>query len=215
MRRASLVTIDREQEVAQLGAAYGAPLRQRYVVEMRPAAFEFWSTKASKRFGEVVLFILRRSGKLILHTKQFYPERAFRVPSGTLLEHEPLLDAVYRETREETGLQVSVERFLAALEFELRCGAHLVLIHSYLFLLREREGHLETHDPSEQIAAFSEVDPSDLATVAERLESLPGDWHDWGALRAIPHRVAAQLLCPRSWPAHQPRRGERPGLGQE
>jgi ADP-ribose pyrophosphatase YjhB (NUDIX family) len=207
--------IDREQEIAQLGAAYGSPLRQRYVVEMSPAAFEFWTSKPSKRFGEVVLFILRRNGKLILHTKQFYPERAFRVPSGTIVEHEPLLDAVYRETEEETGLQVSVERFLAALEFELRCGGHMVLIPSYLFLLREREGHLETHDPSEQIAAFSEVDPSDLSTVAERLETLPGDWHDWGVFRAIPHRVAAQLLRPRSWPAHRPRRGERPGVGQE
>ena len=186
--------MDKQREIAELGAIYGEPSVGRWAREVTETAFRFWADKPQKRFGEVVLFILRTNGRLLLHTKAFYPEGAFRVPTGTLLEGEPLLDAVRRETQEETGLQVCVERFLAALEFEFRWQAQHFLIPSYLFLVRETQGALHCEDEQEQISAFREISPRELDCVAEQLEHLPPDWQDWGWFRGLPHRVAAQLL---------------------
>jgi len=184
----------RQEELAELGASYGAPLLRRCKRDVGEAVFRFWADRSKKRFGEVVLFILRANGRLLLHSKAFYPEQVFRVPSGTLLEGEPLLEAVSRETLEETGLRVDVVRFLAALEFEFRWQGQSLLIPSYSFLLRETQGTLHCEDGQEQICAFREVSTSELEDVAEQLEHLSADWQDWGWFRSIPHRIAAQLL---------------------
>ena len=186
--------MDRQRETAELSAIYGEPVVGHWAREVGEATFRFWTARSQKRFGEVVLFICRASGRLLLHTKAFYPEGAFRVPTGTLLEGEPLLDAVRRETQEETGLQVCVERFLAALEFEFRWQGQRFLIPSYLFLVRETQGALHCEDEQEQISAFREISPRELDSVAEQLEHLPPDWQDWAWFRSLPHRVAAQLL---------------------
>jgi len=184
--------VDRESEIAQLGRQYGVPARQHLVQEIAQSTFEAWNNK--KPLGEVVLFIRRPSGEFLLHTKDFYPQGAFRVPSGTIQAGESLLQAVYREAHEETGLEVRVERFLAVLEFEFRCQGHSIQLPSYLFVLRELSGHLQSQDAFERIAAFSQASLADLATVAENLENLPPAWSDWGRFRGIPHRIAAKLL---------------------
>ena len=106
--------IDREAEIAQLSAQYGAPLRQCCALDMSRANDAWWSTgKARRRDGEVALFIRRRNGNLILHTKDFYPDGVLRVPTGGIKPGEAVIAAVQRETLEETGLEVAVERFLA------------------------------------------------------------------------------------------------------
>jgi ADP-ribose pyrophosphatase YjhB (NUDIX family) len=192
----------RQKELAELGAIYGEPLLRRCTRDVSEATFRFWKAKSKKRFGEVVLFILRANGRLLLHTKAFYPEGVFRLPSGTLLEGERLLDAVRRETREETGLQVRVEHFLAVLEFEFRWQGQSLLIPSYLFLVREVQGTLHCEDGKEQICAFREISPCELIGVAEQLEHMSAEWQDWGWFRSIPHRIAAQLLP--SWVERTP-----------
>ena len=116
------------------------------------------------------------------------------MPSGGIKEDESLLDAVHREAFEETGLQVAIERFLAVVEFEFCCQGLAIPFPSYLFLLREMGGELKAIDADEHIVALSEVTPTDLLSVAQHLENVPPNWHDWGRFRAIPHRLAAELL---------------------
>jgi ADP-ribose pyrophosphatase YjhB (NUDIX family) len=186
--------MDRNVEIRELSALYGQPVSQHQVRDVPEASFRYFAGKLGKRNGEVVLFILRRNGKLLLHYKDFYPPDAFRVPTGTLHERESLLDGVYRETDEETGLKVAIARFLAVVEFEFRWGGQAILISSYLFLLTELQGELHSRDADERIAAFEEVDPGTLLAVAEHLENLPSDWADWGWFRAFPHRLAATVL---------------------
>jgi ADP-ribose pyrophosphatase YjhB (NUDIX family) len=167
-------------------------VRRHLAREVSQSTFESWNNK--KRLGEVVLFIRRPNGKFILHTKDFYPPGTFRVPSGTIQEGEDLLQAAYREVHEETGLDASVERFLAVLEFEFRWQGHSVHILSYLFLLHELQGQLQSQDPLERIASFGEASLADMKTIAKNLQHLPPDWNDWGWFRGIPHRIAAELL---------------------
>lgn len=187
--------VDRESEIVQLSALYGTPVRQRCVLYVSDATIQWWaSEKYRQRAGEVVLFIRLQTGDLLLHTKGFYPAGVFRVPSGGIKTGEGLCDAVRREALEETGLEVAIERFLAVIEIEFRCQELIIPYPSYLFLLRAVGGVLKTMDKDERITAFTTVPMLDLFSVAERLDNLPPDWHDWGQFRALPHRVAAELL---------------------
>jgi len=190
-----LSTVDREREIAELGARYGAPVCQRCALDVSQASHAWWSTdKARRRDGEVVLFILRRNGNLILHTKDFYPGGVMRVPSGGIKQGEAVIAAVHREALEETGLQVSIERFLTFVEFEFHWQGQVIYYPSYSFLLRETAGDLQTLDADERIAALSEVALSELPDVAEKLENVPATWQDWGQFRAIPHRLVASWM---------------------
>jgi ADP-ribose pyrophosphatase YjhB (NUDIX family) len=187
--------IDREAEITQLSAEYGTPRRERCALDVSQASHEWWSTeKVRRRDGEVVLFIQRRNGNLILHTKDFYPGRVLRVPSGGIKRGEAVFSAVHREVLEETSLQVAIERFLALVEFEFHWRGGATRYPSYSFLLREVAGDLRSQDPHERIAAFSEVPFSELPSVARELENVPASWRDWGQFRAIPHRLAAELM---------------------
>ena len=191
-----LVSSDREAEIVQLSTVHGQPVRQRCVLDVSQATYNWWSAVQPRRqHGEVVLFIRRHNGNLILHSKDFYPVGTLRVPSGGIKEDEPLLDAAHREALEETGLQVAVERFLAVVEFEFRCQKFSISFPSYLFLLRELGGELKAMDADEHIVAFAEVAPDNLTSVAQCLENVPQDWCDWGQFRAFPHRLAAELLA--------------------
>ncbi len=153
----------------------------------------YWHKKMAQRRGEVVLVIRRPNGRLILHTKSFYPADTYRLPSGGIRQGENVLDATWREVQEETGLEVELERFLGLLEYELQHRDEKLPFVSYVFLMRERGGHLAPQDESEQITAFREVSIDELAMVAEALRSLPAPWGDWGAFRALAHEFVAGL----------------------
>lgn len=189
------MTPNRQTELETLAAAYGTPVRRSVALDVGENNLSWWSTiKARRRDGEVVLFIRRPSGNLILHSKDFYPAGVFRVPSGGIKRGEPVLDAVCREVREETGLEVAVEQFLAFVEFEFHHAGDVVLYPSYAFLLRESAGELRVMDLQERISAFREAPFTALAAVARDLERVPPDWQTWGEFRALPHRLVAELL---------------------
>jgi 8-oxo-dGTP pyrophosphatase MutT (NUDIX family) len=186
---------DREAEIMELSEQWGMPATRRCVLHVDQATYDWWTKVKPRRRSEVVLLIRRPNGSFILHTKDFYPAGTARVPSGGVKQGEPLLDAAYREATEETGLQVVVERFLAVILFEFYSNKHVIHFRSYLFLLRETGGELKVNDADERISGFGEVSLQELDTVAERLEQLPPEWHDWGRFRSYPHRLALELLA--------------------
>ncbi|MCS7179708.1 MAG: NUDIX domain-containing protein, partial [Anaerolineae bacterium] len=49
------------------------------------------------REGEVVLLLRRADGSLLLHTKTFYPDGVYRLPSGGIRRGEKVLAAAARE----------------------------------------------------------------------------------------------------------------------
>lgn len=153
----------------------------------------YWHEKMTKRRGEVVLVIRRPNGRIILHTKSFYPADTYRLPSGGIRQGERVLDAMWREVQEETGLEIETEHFLGLLEYEFQHRDEKLPFVSYVFLMRERGGHLAPQDKSEEITTFREVSVDELAAVAEALRSLPDPWDDWGAFRALAHDFVADL----------------------
>jgi NAD+ diphosphatase len=187
-----------EQEVAELAASLGKPRRVEALI--RPF---FDPVQRPDRFGEVCMVIRRRSGKVPLAIKTFYPRGAYRLPTGGIHHGEPILDALRRETEEETGLQTATRRFLAWITYRPVSAAEgPALFHTFAFLLDEVGGEFHTSDLEEQIEDWIEIEPAGLADIAERLdriESAPsqdigGDWADWGHFRAIVHRVVHEEM---------------------
>ncbi len=187
-----------EKEIGELAEKYGEP--PRLDVAIRPF---FDPVQNPDRIGEVCMVVRRRNGKVLLSIKTFYPRGAYRLPTGGIHPGERILDALIRETKEETALEVEVRRFLAWITYrDITAPKGPPLFHTFAFLLDEVGGTFKTHDEEEQIEDWIEVEPAALGEVAERLESIRsapssdigGDWADWGRFRAVVHRVVHEAL---------------------
>lgn len=132
-----------------------------------------------------------RAQAVLSHIKTFYPEGAFRLPTGGIHVHEAVMDTLGREIYEETGIghgpdQVVVERFLgratsssmAAWEWSQSrpiiswCGCLV-------------GGVLAPQDETESIGGWQWRPAGELNTVAEILDAVQLSspvWADWGAL---------------------------------
>ena len=100
-------------EIAALSRRFGEPLR----IDATIHDGFFDPIRRPDRAGEVCMVLRRPSGKLLLSIKTFYPRGAYRLPTGGVDHGEPILDALLRETAEETGLGVEVRRFLAQIAY--------------------------------------------------------------------------------------------------
>jgi 8-oxo-dGTP pyrophosphatase MutT (NUDIX family) len=185
-------------EVDELAARFGEPRRVEAVI--RPF---FDPVQRPDRFAEVCMVIRRRNGKVPLSIKTFYPRGAYRLPTGGIHHGEPILDALRRETAEETGLETEIKRFLTWITYRSASAPDgPPLFHTFAFLLDETGGRFHTSDVEEQIEEWIEVEPAALDQVAERLDGIRsapsqdigGDWADWGHFRAIVHRVVREEL---------------------
>ena len=189
-------------ELEKLTLAHGAPRR----VDAQITPF-FDPVQRPDRFGEVCMVIRRRNGKIPLSIKTFYPRGAYRLPTGGIHHGERILDALRRETDEETALEVEVRRFLAWITYrDASVPQGPPLFHTFAFLLDEVGGTFKTRDEEEQIEDWIEVKPSALSDIADRLDHITsapskdigGDWADWGHFRAIVHRAVAEELTDRT-----------------
>ena len=188
-----------QRELADLATRYGAPL----VVDA-PIGDDFDDPiRRRDRYGEVCMVVRRPNGKVLLSIKAFYPRGAYRLPTGGIHMRETVYDALLRETREETGLETAVERFLAQISYRAKAAGSPPLFHTFAFLLRETGGTLGPLDLSEQLEDWREVDVSDLPRVADTLDDLRttsahdigGDWRAWGKFRAVVHRAVYDALA--------------------
>ena len=179
-----------ESEVAAIAARHGQPLRRQVVCEIGEELFVTRFMRASDRRGEVVLAIQRPGGQLLLHRKAHYTAEHFRLPTGGVNLDEPVLEAVLRETAEETGLQVAVARFMAVIEYTLRFDPIRLPFVSYVFHLRETGGQLNLDGG--EVASISECRPDELPAIAATLRSIPGERGYWGRWRAVAHEVVAE-----------------------
>ncbi len=179
-----------ESEISAIAARYGQPLRRRVECEIGEELFVTRFMRAADRRGEVALLIERPDGRLLLHRKAHYAADHFRLPTGGVNLDEPVLAAALRETAEETGLEVAIERFLAVIEYTLHFDAIRLPFVSYVFHLRETGGELSLDGG--EASGFRECWPDELPAVAAALRFIPGERGYWGRWRAVAHEVAAE-----------------------
>jgi ADP-ribose pyrophosphatase YjhB (NUDIX family) len=193
------LSADVRREIAELSQRYGEP---RAVDALIHDGFDD-PIRRRDRYGEVLMAVRRPNDKVLVAIKTFYPRGAYRLPTGGIHHGERILDAVVRETHEETGLETVIRRFLATISYRGRSsGAAVPLFHTFAFLLDEVGGTLGALDTSERIEAWREMSPAELHDQAAVLEQIAtegtagigGSWADWGRFRAVAHRVVADAL---------------------
>ena len=189
------------REIAELARRYGEP---RAIDALIHDGFDD-PIRRRDRYGEVLMAVRRPNGKVLVAIKTFYPRGAYRLPTGGIHHGESIYDALMRETREETGLDTYVRRFLTTIAYRGRTSADPTpIFHTFAFLLDELGGTLGALDTDEQIQDWREMTPGELRAQAAMLDSLTtegtksigGSWADWGRFRAIAHRGVADALEP-------------------
>lgn len=190
-----------EAQIAALSQRYGAPLRSTIELEVTTL---FDPLGKADRYGEVCMVVRRPNGRLISARKTFYPPGAFRLLTGGISHGESILDALRRETVEETGLMALPRRFLAVIAYHAigPQGARLGVFYTFAFLLEEIGGTLRCADPDERLDQFREIAIDELPRIADQLDALDaghdpeihGRWRDWGRFRAVVHRIVYEQL---------------------
>ena len=179
--------------------------RQSGPIPRRPIRLElsagarahWWPLLGADRRAEVVLILPRPAGRVVMIRKPSYPAGIIRLPTGGVGPQEGVLAAAEREALEETGLAVRPERVLGLVDWTFAHDGEEQRFASYLCLFPHTDWPLQAIDPHEQISAFYEVPPAELARVAIQLEQIAPEWQSWGRQRAAPHRMAHQLLAAR------------------
>ena len=143
-------------------------------------------TYGLNRAAEIVM-VLPRPGGVLFHTKRFYPNGIYRLPTGGVDENESILDAARRELREETGLELEPTRFLFHLRYPGRPGAPRRGFHSFGFLYPESQNPLVPEDNEEEIDDWKVVSWSEVPDAIFGLENLESGWVGWGQFRALAH----------------------------
>ncbi len=183
-----------QAEIDDLAQHYG-PARFE-TVSMDGNSYLFRDTP---RTCEVCMVIRRPNGCLLTMKKSFYPDGAFRLPTGGIDPGESILGALQREIQEETNLTTTLLRFLGALVYRTEAGPRFA---TFIFLLEETGGVLQVNDPGEQLEAFREIELADLPGLIEHLNQLEhrydpeitSYWDDWGRFRVPAHRLVWEQL---------------------
>ncbi|OPZ65392.1 MAG: NUDIX domain protein [bacterium ADurb.Bin478] len=164
------------------------PVSQRRALEWHNALY-----RDQTRRGEVVLCLQNSAGQFLMHSKSFYLPGIYRLLTGGIHYHEPLMAALQRETLEETGWQALSYQPLAVVFYTFCHQQARVPFISYLFFSAVAGLNPVVQDEGESISAFTWMDPVELKKASRMLLQLPTAWEDWGRMRAVAHTVLLQL----------------------
>jgi|AMFO01.1.fsa_nt_gi ADP-ribose pyrophosphatase len=177
-----------ETEWGQLRAQYGEFPLERVVLEVSPDFFKESITPAKKgRRAEVLLVVIGPDGRVLVHTKAFYPRGILRLLSGGIQTGEPVEEALTRELFEETGAQVLDRCLIGVLAYEIRSSSGSIPFASYVYRVDIPTADVRVGDEEEQISELRWVSFSELPTIRETLVRVPPPWQDWGRFRALGH----------------------------
>jgi len=133
-----------------------APLRERY----GPPAELSWSGEVSKREYElatynplrrhdVTLFILDPSGRIALIRKPHFARGVWRPPGGGIKPGEGIAAGAVREALEETGVHVSLDRYLVDARASFAYDGEIVAWRTHVFSALTEGSKLEPQDTDE------------------------------------------------------------------
>ncbi|NOY58997.1 MAG: NUDIX hydrolase [Calditrichaeota bacterium] len=183
-------------ELADLKDKFGKLVIYKTTVELVEEHFQYWhdlTTKRRDRRGEVALVIENEKNQVLLHTKDHYPTGAFRIPTGGINYNEKVIDALHRETFEETGFSLVSYKFIALLLYEFEYLGQKNPFMSFIFHVTPDGVKPQVQDENEKISGFRWINRREMGEIAQELRNLPDAWKEWGIMRAIPHELVHDL----------------------
>jgi len=153
--------------------------------------------------GEIVLVLQKKDNKIWLLRKRHYPPKVYRLPTGGIEINEDINTALFRELKEETGLDIPPTEFLGIIYYEFITKARQkAYFSSYIFRYFPINKDLKPTDESERISDTIWVEPASLKRISETIKSqtnykkpLPfGERSDWCKFRSAIHWEVYKLL---------------------
>jgi ADP-ribose pyrophosphatase YjhB (NUDIX family) len=139
---------------------YGSPIEITRSYEMSPREFDMvHRSQKHGRAHDVTLFITR-GNEIVVIKKPMYPPGAYRAPSGGITPGESFEEGSLREAYEETGLRVTMDRYLVRARVAFTCLGETIDWTTHVFSSTPVSGTLQPIDTHEIVEAR-------YATVAE------------------------------------------------
>jgi ADP-ribose pyrophosphatase YjhB (NUDIX family) len=141
-----------DEMIERMMEKYGEPRRLSLSFEITPP--EFSMLRGSRKHGrnhDITLFIFRdrRYGEFAGIAKHMFPQGAFRAPSGAANPGEGLEEGAAREALEETGLSITLDRFILFINALFTCGPESEKWRSLVFTAFRSGGDLVHRDEEE------------------------------------------------------------------
>ena len=136
-------------QIGKMETLYGKPDCLRTTQKMTPG--ELAVVKASMKDGrqhDVTLYIRKGDGYIFI-AKPFYPPGLYRAPSGGIHRGEDFESGARREAREETGVDIELEKYILRIYVRFRSPDESIDWTSHVFTARYTGGKIESRDRSE------------------------------------------------------------------
>jgi len=178
-----------DEEFQDISKKYGTGNAAIKDVTIRYTALSYYNRLKGAvqrdRRGEVVFCVIRPGGRIITVTCSEYPENVYRIPTGGIGHREDILEAIFREVKEELGLEVSIRSFAGVVRICFEHEDDSVMFNSYIFILDETGGSLLEDASDDEISDVREVGLEELEQITKDLGCLNGKWQDWGRFRQV------------------------------
>ena len=145
------VTAEIIREVEQ---RYGTPVEIVREYEMTPEQLDI--VRLGQKHGrchDVTLVIVDDERNIVVVRKPSYPLGAYRTPSGGVEVGESFDDGAIREAKEETGLDIVLEKYLIRANVRFRCGSEVIDWMTHVLQARPTGGTLQPLDTKEIVEA--------------------------------------------------------------
>ena len=150
-------------------ARFGRPLGIDRAYELTPEQLAL--VRRGQRAGRChdVTIVIVDHGRIAVIRKPSYPPGAYRTPSGGVEVGEPFEMGAVREAREETGLEIELQRYLIRAQVRFSCGDETVLWTSHVMQARMTGGRLQPLDTREIVEAKWATSDEILGPIQEAL----------------------------------------------
>ncbi|HHY60276.1 MAG TPA: NUDIX hydrolase [Clostridia bacterium] len=122
------------EAIRDLETKFGAP--REMVMEHPITVPEMAMLKASQKNGrahDFTFFIINRDNQVAVIQKHIHPPGFYRAPSGGINPGEDILQGMYREAYEETGLKIQIEKYILRIKVTFTCEDIAVPWVSHVF----------------------------------------------------------------------------------
>ncbi len=138
--------------IAEMERKYGSPRHLHLCFEILPPEMNMLQgSKKHDRNHDVTVFIFkdRSYREFAAIAKHMFPAGAYRAPSGAANPGEDLETGTIREAREETGLEIALDRFILHIHARFTCGPVAENWRSLVFTATRAGGELRHQDEEE------------------------------------------------------------------